>query len=79
MQQRNGQSAKWKAREDAWNSTPLRYRPPEFRGMKPVTPEPWAIDETFYQKKTGSFETEYNSRGPYREKSPGEYYAWQFS
>lgn len=70
------QAKKWEQREKSWNSTPLRYRPAELRGLKPATPEPWAIDEEFYQKKTGSLEYEYNSRGPYREKSPGEYYLW---
>ena len=70
------QAKKWAEREKNWNSTPLRYRPAELRGLKPATPEPWAVDEEFYQKKTGSFEYEYNSRGPYREKSPGDYYLW---
>ena len=55
--------------EDNWNSTPLRARPAELRGLKPRTPEPWAIDESFYQKKTGSFEHEYNSRAPYDDRS----------
>ena len=29
----------------AWDNTPMRSRPSALRGLKPVTPEPWASDE----------------------------------
>ena len=29
----------------AWNSTPMRHAPAALKGLKPVTPEPWASDE----------------------------------
>ena len=64
-----GQKKKMESLEKGWNPTPLRYRPAELRGLKPKTPEPWAIDEEFYQRKTGSFEHEYNSRGAYDDRS----------
>ena len=63
------QRKKLEALEQAWNPTPLRYRPPIFKGMKPITREPWAVDEEFYQKKTGSFETEYNAAGVFDDRS----------
>lgn len=63
------QRQKMKKLEDGWNRTPLRYRPAELRGLKPRTPEPWAIDEEYYQKKTGSFEYQFNSRPPYDDRS----------
>ena len=37
-----------------WDSTPLRSRPPALVGIKPVTREPWAIDEDVYNRR---FET----------------------
>lgn len=37
-----------------WNGTPLRNRPSQLRGLKPVTPEPWKIDEDYYNAR---FET----------------------
>ena len=37
-----------------WNGTPLRNRPSQLKGLKPVTPEPWKLDEDFYNRK---FET----------------------
>ena len=55
--------------EKGWDSTPMRERPAELRGIKPVTPEPWARDEEFYQRKTGSFEIEYNSKEAYDDRS----------
>ena len=60
---------KWQAREDGWNKTPLRSRPAELRGLRPATKEPWAVDEDFYQKKTGSLEYEYNSKEKYDDRS----------
>ena len=45
-----------KAKEKAWINTPYRSRPPNLRGLRCATKEPWAIDEAFYQKKTGNFE-----------------------
>jgi hypothetical protein len=42
------------ARRPAWDSTPLRNRPPALVGLKPVTREPWAIDEDVYNRR---FET----------------------
>ena len=41
-------------RRPAWDSTPLRHRPPALVGLKPVTREPWAIDEDVYNRR---FET----------------------
>ena len=41
-------------RRPAWDSTPLRNRPAALVGLKPVTREPWAIDEDVYNKR---FET----------------------
>ena len=38
----------------AWDSTPLRGRPPQLIGLKPVTREPWAVDEDVYNRR---FET----------------------
>ena len=32
----------------SWDSTPMRNRPAALRGLKPVTPEPWAHDEVVY-------------------------------
>ena len=63
------QRKKWLALEKAWDSTPMRTRPAELRGLRPITREPWAVDEEFYQKKTGSFEYEYNSREAYDDRS----------
>ena len=63
------QRKKNQALEKAWNSTPMRTRPAELRGLRPITREPWAIDEEFYQKKTGSFEEEYNELGSYDDRS----------
>lgn len=40
------------------------------RGLKPMTPEPWAKDEAFYQKTTGSFEPELNSKERFFDESP---------
>mmetsp|Transcript_41578 Transcript_41578/g.109687 ORF Transcript_41578/g.109687 Transcript_41578/m.109687 type:complete len:115 (+) Transcript_41578:68-412(+) len=39
------------ARRPAWDSTPLRGRPSALRGIRPVTREPWAIDEDVYNRK----------------------------
>ena len=44
-------------------------RPPNLRGLRVATKEPWATDEAFYQKKTGSFEHEFNSREKYDDRS----------
>ena len=30
--------------EKAWISTPMRTRPPNLKGLKPITREPWAVD-----------------------------------
>lgn len=38
----------------AWDSTPLRNRPSALIGLKPVTREPWAVDEDVYNRR---FET----------------------
>ena len=37
-----------------WDPTPLRNRPTALIGLKPVTREPWAIDEVVYNRR---FET----------------------
>jgi len=42
------------ARRPPWDSTPLRNRPSALVGLKPVTREPWAVDEDVYNRK---FET----------------------
>jgi len=42
------------SRRPAWDSTPLRNRPSALSGLKPVTREPWAIDEDVYNRR---FET----------------------
>lgn len=55
--------------ENGWNNTPLRSRPSNLRGLRPATKEPWAVDEEFYQKKTGSFEYEFNSKEKYDDRS----------
>lgn len=34
----------------AWNSTPMRHAPAALKGLKPVTPEPWAADEAVYDR-----------------------------
>ena len=34
-----------------WDDTPLRNRPSALVGLKPVTREPWAIDEDVYNRK----------------------------
>ena len=39
------------SRRPAWDSTPLRNRPSALRGLRPVTREPWAMDENVYNKK----------------------------
>jgi hypothetical protein len=39
------------ARKPAWDSTPLRSRPSALVGLRPVTREPWAIDEDVYNRK----------------------------
>ena len=38
-------------RRPPWDSTPLRNRPPQLVGLKPVTREPWAIDEDVYNRR----------------------------
>lgn len=38
----------------AWDGTPLRNRPSALNGLKPVTREPWAVDEDVYNRR---FET----------------------
>jgi hypothetical protein len=42
------------ARRPPWDSTPLRSRPAALVGLKPVTREPWAVDEDVYNRR---FET----------------------
>ena len=41
-------------RRPAWDGTPLRNRPTALIGLKPVTREPWAVDEDVYNRR---FET----------------------
>ena len=53
------------AKERGWNRTTLRTRPPNLVGLRCATKEPWAIDEIFYQKKTGNMEEEFNELGRY--------------
>jgi hypothetical protein len=61
--------AKNRALEKKWNSTPHRTTPANLTGIKCATKEPWAIDEQFYQKKTGSFEDEPNDAEVYDDRS----------
>lgn len=63
------QRKKLEAREKSWNNTPLRSRPANLKGLRPATKEPWAVDEDFYQRKTGSFEYEVNSKEKYDDRS----------
>ena len=56
-------------KERMWNDTIFRTRPPNPIGLRCATKEPWHIDEVFYQKKTGSFETEYNAAGVFDDRS----------
>jgi hypothetical protein len=63
------QKAKNEARERAWNPTPMRYTPPNLRGIRCVTKEPWSIDEQFYQRKTGSFEDVKNDDEAFDDRS----------
>lgn len=41
-------------RRPPWDATPLRNRPSALTGLKPVTREPWAVDEDVYNRR---FET----------------------
>ena len=43
-------------REAKWDASPHRSCPSNLRGLKPITPEPWARDALVYAQKTGSFE-----------------------
>lgn len=56
-------------KERAWNGSIMRSRPPNLRGLRIATKEPWALDEAFYQKKTGNFEHEYNALEKYDDRS----------
>jgi len=58
-----------RAKEDAWDGSVHRSRPSNLRGLKVATKEPWARDETAYQKRTGSFEDEVNALDPYDDRS----------
>ncbi len=57
-------------REMAWNGSIHRHVPPALRGIKCATKEPWAIDQAFYEKKTGNMEPELNAQDPYFDESP---------
>lgn len=59
-----------KLREGDWDPSVQKTRPPMLRGLKPMTMEPWAKDEAFYQKKTGSYEPELNSKERFFDESP---------
>ena len=63
------QRAANRAKEQAWNNTPMRSVPPSLKGLKCATKEPWHIDQLFYQKKTGSFEEELNDDAAYDDRS----------
>lgn len=63
------QRAKDKAKERQWNNTPFRSTPPNLRGIKCATGEPWHKDMVFYMKKTGSFEDEPNDEEMYDDRS----------
>jgi len=48
-----------RVKERQWDPTPFRVRPSNLVGMKVTTKEPWAYDESVYQRKTGNFEAGY--------------------
>ena len=56
-------------KEKGWNASPMRSTPMNLKGLKVTTKEPWAIDEKFYQKKTGSFEDVMNDNERYDDRS----------
>lgn len=37
-------------RKAPWDPSVWRYTPPALRGVKPVTPEPWAKDEELFDR-----------------------------
>lgn len=42
--------AAWhKHRENSWNTTKRSYAPLVFKGLKPITMEPWAVDAILYE------------------------------
>ena len=45
------QRRKWEQLEKGWNKTPMRTRPPNLAGLRPITREPWAIDEDVYNRR----------------------------
>lgn len=55
--------------ERGWNGSISRSRPPNLYGLKCATKEPWAIDEMYYQKKTGNMEEEFNELEKYDDRS----------
>ena len=63
------QRAKLKEKERAWNCTPMRQVPPNLKGLKVTTKEPWVRDMQFYQKKTGSFEEVLNNDEAFDDRS----------
>lgn len=50
-----------RAREVSWDPSPHLSCPPDLRGLKPITVEPWSRDAAIYARKTGSFERVYNA------------------
>ena len=42
--------------EALWDPSKHTICPPNLKGLKPVTHEPWARDATVYAQKTGSFQ-----------------------
>lgn len=60
---------KHEAKEKAWDRSYFRPTPANLRGIKCATKEPWARDEKFYLKKTGSFEDEMNDNAMYDDRS----------
>ena len=48
-------------REAKWDRSMHRSCPSNLRGLKPITPEPWARDALVYAQRTGSFEQVVNA------------------
>ena len=48
-------------REAKWDRSMHRSCPSNLRGLKPITPEPWARDALVYAHRTGSFEQVVNA------------------
>ena len=59
-----------RARAFRRDSSIFRPVPPDLRGVKPTTPEPWSRDAIIYMQKAGDFEEVLNDDEPYTDESP---------